>query len=272
MPETGGHRSCSQAILHHLVGAAGQLTTIQACAASMHTPASVYPSDVEALTLPICRCWGMPAELHLPTGVHAQRAAMQAAAALQVQSAACCLQGDTLSDVATSHGTSLAAVEAANPSISNPDMIQVRVTQQKGASKIQPCSTGSRGGAWLACQPCFQGPSPPLSHTFLAQVGQGVHNPSSSCSPAAAPGAEAPGPDAQTPGLLVQPPISLAPAAAVGECTPRLAVMQPHVWSSGADTLARAGNCRAEHAVVQGETLSTIAAQYSVDLSALEVR
>ena len=74
------------------------------------------------------------------TGAAAARAtahSLPPARPLRVQNSNCCLragaclqsytirQGDTLSDVATSHGTNLAAVEAANPTITNPDQIQV---------------------------------------------------------------------------------------------------------------------------------------------------
>lgn len=62
--------------------------------------------------------------------------------------------GDTLSSIAASHGDSLAAVEAANPNISNPDLIftgqQVVIPEGGSFNSWTPASSTTAGAATSA--------------------------------------------------------------------------------------------------------------------------
>jgi hypothetical protein len=84
--------------------------------------------------------------------------------------------GDTLSGVAASHGVSLAAVEAANPQLANPNLIYAGQTVQipEGSSAAQSYtapSSGSQGTAVQQSAPSYSSPSSIASATTSTSSG-----------------------------------------------------------------------------------------------------
>ena len=83
--------------------------------------------------------------------------------------------GDTLSGVAASHGVSLAAVEAANPQLANPNLIyagqSVQIPGGSSAAQSYTAPSGGQGTAVQQSAPSYSSPSSIASATTSTSSG-----------------------------------------------------------------------------------------------------